>query len=246
MKKILTILVFMLLGFNLSGQLMSPAVGASQSSAVRTYEDVIDDYGVAWHVGAVANYTTVGDTVISQWDDETGNGNHLTQGGIAARPHYSGSVVTFDGADDWMKDDYVLVQPTFLFLVIKQVTWTIWDKLIDGYTGGGGALYQHTTTPKVKPYAGAYDGEISPTRDTWVIIRVLWHGASSKIILNGGVPVTGNFGTTDMDGIILGAASGGGSPSDCAFQEVIVFSSALSSADETLVLDHLNDTYTIY
>ncbi len=46
---------------------------------------------------------------VDQWDDKSGNGNHVSQGSAALKPHTGGSInslntLIFDGADDYMQN----------------------------------------------------------------------------------------------------------------------------------------------
>ena len=131
-------------------------------------------------------------------------GNHLTQHAETKRPTNQ----IFDGIDNFMwTAPITLIQPTFIYIVFKPITWTNADCIVDGRTSYSGMIYQSGSTPQIKAYAGTASGTVVATLNQYCVIRVLFSGASSKLILNGDDAVTGNFGVASMAGIALGAAA---------------------------------------
>jgi len=82
--------------------------------------------------------------------------------------------------------------------------------------------------------------------NTWGIVRILFNGASSELIINGGSATTGDFGSDDMGGIILGAQQSGAGWGNVEFKEIIIRKIADTPTNETAILDYLNTKYTIY
>jgi hypothetical protein len=60
-------------------------------------------------------------------------------------------------------------------------------------------------------YGGAaYSNESADlTLNEWHIVRILFNGANSFLQIDLHDPITGNFGTTNMGGVALGAVNGG-------------------------------------
>jgi hypothetical protein len=71
---------------------------------------------VWWDAADETSFTYSSGTDVSQWDDKSGNGYHLTQGTAAKQPSRSGSVngratVVFDGSNDSMSGSSVAMGP---------------------------------------------------------------------------------------------------------------------------------------
>ena len=134
-------------------------------------------------------------------------GNHLGQRDVTKRPVNG----LFDGSDDSMRTnatEHALVQPIFVYLLFKQITWTNTDMIFDGTTLNTTYMHQANASPKLRVSAGTPSDYDSLTLDTWGIARVYFNGANSKFIINNNVPITGNFGSNNMAGLQLGARGG--------------------------------------
>jgi hypothetical protein len=89
------------------------------------------DSTLGWWEVASANITTDGqDTVISQWNDMSGNDYHLVQATSVRQPKYAGDSVTFNGVDNFMSfsadEDSI---PVKMYIVVRLNTMggTIFD-----------------------------------------------------------------------------------------------------------------------
>lgn len=150
---------------------------------------------------------------ISQWDDRMGNFN-MVQATGDKQPTYQTSeiggkpIVRFDGTDDRMatSGNTGLGQPTTIFIVFKQLTWTSTEFIFDGRTAGSMQFYQFPTTPKLRLYAGTADSNIdnsSVTLNTFKYVTLRIDGASSYVRVNGGNQTSGSIGASSGDGFTL-------------------------------------------
>ena len=187
---------------------------------------------------------------VSQWGDYSGNGRHLVQGTGTNQPAYSAGVLTFDGLDNFMSAAFVLPSPVTAVMVVKQVSWTANDRILDGYNVDTSIIRQVTASPQIEAWGGSsYTSNSSDLAvgARGIVLRV-WDGASSVLRVNNGTEITDGSGTiSTTGGITLGARGGGGSEfSNIAVEELVVFNSALSLANRNSVITALNNALTVF
>lgn len=188
---------------------------------------------------------TVTGAGVSQWDDVSGNANHLKQGTDTNRPSKeSDGSILFDGVDNYLKADaFTLVQPETIYLLGKQITWALNDSIFDGNTSNTGRLYNLGITPKIGCYAGGSGAESTElTLDKDAVISVVFDhdNALNELQINHNAPATdATFGTADMGGFTLG--SNGASTNFTHFQakEALVFSTAHDANTREKVINYL-------
>ena len=203
-----------------------------------------------WFVHLV-NITKDGSDFVSIWDNKSGiNGiipGALLQASGSAQPECKVDGVEFDGFEEFMKCvAFTLIQPTMIYIVFKQVTWTSSDSILDGNTASSGLLYQTGTSPEMIAGAGGF----SPPQDnlpldTFGIVRVLFNGVSSKIIVNETTPITGNFGANNMSGFTLGARGSDSHYSNILVPEVFIRKIVDTAPNEQIIYNYLADKYSI-
>ena len=180
---------------------------------------------------------------VSQWDDVSGEGNHLKQATDTNKPskEVDGSIL-FDGVDNFLKADaFTLVQPETVYILFKQVTWTSGDRPWDGNSVASTTLFQTGTTPSLSLFAGATVAEVDLTLDTYGIVSSVINTTSSVLQLNNDSPVTGNTGTNDMGGFTLGARESAASFADIQVKEVLIYSTAHDAATRAKVIAYLSN-----
>lgn len=212
-----------------------------------SYPAVLDDGNtVAWFDSA-ENITKDGSNLVSAWGDKSGLSHHLLQAGAdAAKPLWSANGVLFDGTSDFMKcAAFTLVQPELIYMVFKQVTWTSADYIWDGNANLSGTLIQRTATPNFALYAGGYAADnANLALNTFGIIRALYSGAASKIIINETAPTTGTVTAgTSMGGFTLGSRSDGSSYSNIEVKEIIIRKIADTAPNEALIYEYLKKKF---
>lgn len=199
----------------------------------------------AWYRNATG--VTESGGFASQWDDYSGNGRHLVQGVGTNQPAYSAGVLTFDGVDNWMRVSFALAQPMTIVAVMKQVTWTGGDYIMDGASVNEVAAYQNTITPNFMLSAGAPLGNNGNLAiNTYGIVCLVANGASSSSRVNDTAKVSGSTGTNALTGYTIGAAGNSGSASNIATKEIVIFPSALSDANQSAVITALNNALTVF
>jgi len=150
--------------------------------------------------------------------------------------------ILFDGSSDFMKTPtFVLAAPCTIYLRLKQVTWTLNDYILDGFTGNTGVLFQQATTSKLSLYAGAQVAENSAhALDTWGSIGVVFNGAGSVLDING-TATTGNPGAANMAGLTIGSAgSGGGQWANVQVAEIVAYNVAHDTTQRAVVRAYLD------
>lgn len=207
---------------------------------------LIDGNTVAWYDAAESYITKDGSDLVSQWDDRSGNDNHLLQATATNQPLWSSDGVLFDGVDNYLRALFTIEQPEFIYTVLKQVTWVTSGRIFDGSTSVSGLLYQTGSSPNIVAHAGsASSPNTNLAVDTFGIIRLLFNGASSKLIVNDTTPITGDFGSSDMDGLTLGARGDEVTFGNIEVKEMIIRKIADSSTDEGLIYDYLKAKYSL-
>lgn len=198
--------------------------------------------------GLVANWDaqlgiTIG-TGVSIWADQSGNGNSLVQASTTRQPAFSGSgttsMVTFDGVNDSMKAIFTLNQPYTVYAVMKQLTWVGTRYLWDGTVVGQGGMIQHTSTPIITQYSGAFGGDNADlTLNTVKVICAVYNNASSTLSVNDGTKATGTIGTANPSGFTLGSNSSLIGATNIGVQEIAVYNIAHTAPQQTVIITAL-------
>ena len=100
-----------------------------------------------------------------------------------------------------------LNQPTSVYLLIQQKTWTNGRFIMDGSADATGTLYQSATTPGLKVHAGTASSQNNNAAlNNWVIVRIQFNGANGKFRIDETAEVAGNFGSNNMSKICFNSA----------------------------------------
>ncbi len=187
---------------------------------------------------------------LSTWTDFSTHSRDATQSG-GARPTYKTNVknslpaiLFVASSSQYMTGSLTLSQPVTLFAVVKHTSSgpQTFNFYFDGTTNRLALLRLDTSTPGYEAYAGS-DAAITVSADTnWHYLTAVVNGSSS-IVANNGSATTGLAAGSNSLGstYILG---GGYVPTPGAFMdgyiaEFIVYDTALSSGDRTLVQNYL-------
>lgn len=194
---------------------------------------------------------------VTTWEDQSGNGNDLAQSTSAAKPTYRTNVVNgkpvvrFDGTDDTMVTAAFaseLAQPNTIIAVALFATTATTNRMIcDGLAAGKRhAMYSHLNSGgKWTFYAGTTEvnGSVIAT-GAFHVVSAIYNGASSVLYLNGAQDATGNTGSNPLSGLRLGSFAGAAFLNgDIA--EILVYDSALSTADRESVEEYLMEKYAL-
>lgn len=222
---------------------------ASEIANLGMVNTLSDGNTVGWYdFSNVNTITKDGNNLVSLWADRLGSGRNLAQVTEAKRPLYTATGIRFDGAAQYIKASFTLIQPEFIYIVFKQITYTNGRIILDGNNVLGGMVRQVEPSPNLKAYAGTYSNAITTLAvDTFGILRVLFNGASSKIQHNANAAVTGNFGAGTMAGFSLGTTVDGnaGYCANIEVKEIIIRNVADAEATETAIYNYLKAKYSL-
>jgi hypothetical protein len=198
----------------------------------------------AWYDAALG-IALDGSSLVSQWDDQSGNALHLTQGTGAARPAMGTTAsgrpcLVFDGGDDILNATVAIPQPQTVFVVGK------WGGSGSGtmICGGGNQMRFW----RIDAVSANFEGNASNalqlfnvTPDAWHVHSMVLNGVASWYAQDFAVKVRGNAGVASATGIGVGGLTGFGAPhyANCSVAEVIVYARALSDGERVAVEQYL-------
>jgi hypothetical protein len=149
------------------------------------------------------------------WNDRRGAGPDLGLGaGALTSGICKGRVTAVLDGGDWLTATFANVQPLTLLIAVKCGVWTgATVNLADG-TGGDPNLVRRVAANQIQINAGAdltatFGSSLS---NRWVVIAVVFAGASSRIYEDGVLRASGNAGFDDSTGFTLGASQAGALP----------------------------------
>ena len=154
--------------------------------------------------------TTSADNKLSVWGDYLASGTIISQAVALNKPTKTATGILFNGDSSKMASNYLaLVQPTTIYLLVKQVTWADVQYILDGRDSDCGAIIQRLSTPNLRFYAGAALDATGTPLGEYGTIAVVYNGANSIGKVNANNPVTGSLGTRNMYSIRLGTGGSG-------------------------------------
>lgn len=202
--------------------------------------------------------TTDGDGV-TNWADQDANVGDLFAESAARSPALitngnpagDGDAIEFDGIANRMRvtGGFTLNQPVTLYSVMKQRVWTSGREFWDGNAAATMLTGQQTVTPRIKIFAGSAfvaDNDLMVV-DTWFITAFIFNGASSSIRLNNNTKTTGNPGTSNPGGFVLGSRANNINFSACSYARLLLYDTVEHSlAEQNQNIDALNAIYSVF
>ena len=216
-----------------------------------------EDYLFSYYPSYFAEYIStnvtmhISDTLVITWDDISGNSRDISNVSSVNLPAYklnmlNGKPILKFTGDDWLVGTFTIAQPLTIYIVFKQKTWTLNDRIFDGKTTASLMLSQNGTTPNLRIYAGSFITENTTLPvDTWGIASCIFNGASSSLQINDLTPITGNVGTATPTGFTIGGGDGG-SLSDIEVAHIIIFNAVHSSDVKSKMIQQLNLLWDVY
>lgn len=206
----------------------------------------------AWYDAAETSSITASSGAVSQWNDLSGNGYHLSQATAINQPITGANtinglnVIRFDGSNDWIANTTLpasQTQPWSIFIVAKAssaVTTT--RALMNPYSGDNGAGFLETATGVryVSAYFGAVGRGPSITDTNTNVFFWLASGTSSIVGANTTFSTVSAGTLTRGAGLIIGSNLQRTSEffnGDVA--EIIFFNYALTTAQRDQCRAHL-------
>lgn len=241
-----------------TGSSFMTATAGEEEEEPEAYPSILDDtHTVAWYISdSTANMTRDGNNLVSSWGDETANNHDLVEATTDYQPLWTATGIVFNHGNqvgetyhnwDRLRVSFAYDQPAMVYMVIRQLSWTADDYIMDGYNVDNLSLYQNGTTPDLKTYAGTASASNSNLAlNTWGILRIKYDGANSSFQVNKTSAITTNIGTNDPEGITLGRP--GNIDSNYGHFEVaeIIFRDVLDgSTDADAIYDYLNTKYSL-
>ena len=203
-----------------------------------------DISGLVGEFYATVGVTDDGGGEVSNWADQSGNGNDYLAT-FSARPTFSTSPdkITFNGTSNRLKTaTFTLNQPFTRVLLITQVSWTSGDFICDGFNTASAYMYQNNLSPEIRITAGGAELENAGiTIGVEGVLVGIWDnaGANSSIIVDDGTPVTGATGATGAAGLSLGNDAASNNGGNIVVRAELVYNKALSASEITSVTTYM-------
>lgn len=189
---------------------------------------------------------SVADGVTGSVTDLTGNGRTLASNAADSRRPLlrTGSVVhlEFDGIDDNMRAVFTANQPFTRISLLKQISWTVNEQLLDGASINSTYVPQTPSSPAfyVRSVSGIITPSPMPAVGNWFVLAEVYNGASSKVQINKNAAVTGTLGATNPGGItIAGRGDGAGTVfANIGWGGTLMVNGVASDADITATIEY--------
>ncbi|MDC1167903.1 hypothetical protein OAT36_03215, partial [Flavobacteriaceae bacterium] len=181
--------------------------------------------------------------LVSQWNDKSGNNNHLTQGTDANQPTTGTrtqnglNVLDFDGGDFFSKV-FAVAQPYTVFAIAK------WDdptasRSIFGNSDNSPITYLSHYSSVWRWYSASQQVDASATDSNYHLFSAVANGATAETELwMDGTSEGTSSGTAGLDGVTVGGAGGTGSWIG-TIGEVVLLSSDASDSDRQKIEGYL-------
>lgn len=200
-----------------------------------------------------ASFTFSTGAVVSQWNDESGQSNHVSQATVGKQPTRVAAalngkaVVRFDGVNDLLACTYgaTLTQPTTVMLVAKSAV-NEEAYLFDGSTSSNRhAVFFAPTTFRWSYYAGTTVNSSTGSDTSFHVIAAIFNGTGSTLRIDGVEVSSSTPGTGTMAGITLGSNQAETLPLEGDIAEVVVWNTALSLRDMKQMEAYLANRYAL-
>lgn len=175
------------------------------------------------------------------WESQGGTANFTFNDSptMVANATPKRDAVRFNGTTQYGIATIGLTQPYTIYLVMKQVSWTLNDRVFaDKDVALRSLLSQAGTTPNMEMFSGLNTNPDLAVGD-YGIITCVFNGASSKIRTNLSAEVTGNSGTNSATGITLAAYYNQSQPSNIEVAYIVVRTGADNTATQNIMINNL-------
>jgi hypothetical protein len=204
------------------------------------------DTARAWYDYLNSNVMKDGANAVYNWGDINPEGNDLLQALGSAQPLWTETGILFDGIQQFLKTlPFVLDQPTFIYLVLKQVTWTSSRVFMDGNANGTGRIIQLSAAPGLKSYAGLFSSQLDLTIGTYGILRGLFNNSNSKFEINQTASWSGDAGTNNMGGLTLGSNGNGTANANIEVKGGAIFDKEPTPEENQAIYDYFKTYYNL-
>ena len=201
---------------------------------------------LACGIGASPSNMTLVSGLISQWNDESGNGYHETQGTATNRPTYNSSLLSnaigtfgggvFDGNDFLRNTNVAFTRVTGSFQIIffRKKRLTVTEVYSEAGTTSTYEVFSSLNNSNLNLFNGTTStNSIGYTLNDFMILQAHFNGASSYVQINelSRYTIPNNIGTTSGVGTTSGAQFSGSSGALMDMLEKVTYSSKPSDAN---------------
>jgi hypothetical protein len=180
---------------------------------------------------------------LTQWDDSSGNANHLTGSSPTYQTAELNALPVVDGVDDRLSAAFTLAQPTTVFIVAQyHAARSANDTLFDGGPGLMNSMRAYRVVTGISLYAGGTLEDVALAMDvqtSYHYYTAIFNGASSSLKADEGTADTGSPGTASPSGFTLASHGNVGEFGPVNVAEAFIFDSSLSAGDQTSMRDYL-------
>ena len=193
--------------------------------------------------------TKDGSNKVSQWNDKSGQGNHVSQSTAGSQPLWVDSaqnskpLIRFDGSDDSLfRNTYTggaITQPATVFAVLKMGD-TYYKMQMDSKDGSNRFAIASGNSSAITFVM--YGGAELETLNHYTNMRqytLTYNGASSVARQSKTAYMSGNAGTMSMIGLILGDDWNGSSNSECDWCELLIYEGTVADSVRDSIEDYL-------
>lgn len=219
----------------------------------------------AWYDASASSSITLNAGNVSQWNDLSGSGFHLTQSTAANQPAYITNGINSRPSLQWpsasasnnirlTNSSFTMTRPYTVFVVarstLKSGQGAYQAAIIDSFQNNLAALFFNatiSTVPLLLNYGTQLTGANITHPATFLATATAQSGGNQgSIRVNGGSATSGTVGTNTYDGLSVGQLRGNPSPINTGFAfsgqiaELLFYgTSSLSSASESAVRSYL-------
>lgn len=217
---------------------------------------------LACGIGASPSNMTLVSGAISQWNDESGNNYHVTQGTITSRPAYvSNLLVTsvgtfgggaFDGANDFLQNTaagFTRAAGSFEMFLMRKKRLSVTDVYSEATSGNFYEIYSLANNPTILLFNGSIStNALGYTINDFFILQVHWNGANSYMQINelSRYTIPNNLGTNSSVGTTIAATFTGSFSAQMDLLEKLVYSSKPSDANITTIINRWKSKFGLW
>jgi hypothetical protein len=199
---------------------------------------------------------TLNGSTVSQWNDLSGNGRHLTQGTASAQPLFVANGINGQPAVEFVSTDILdcaaatwgsaVAQPATLY-VVAYIDQSTQRDVFDNVAGADRWILGTTAAPNPQPFFFAGSSLLTPTQavTSATVWGVIANGGSTSIYLNDSqtAKVTGAGGSNSIGSLRLGASNTGTVPDVGRTAELILYSGSHNATTRQQVFRYLGSRY---
>lgn len=216
---------------------------------------------LACGIGASPSNMTLVSGLISQWNDESGNGYHETQGTATNRPTYNSSLLTnavgtfgggvFDG-NDFLRNTnaaFTRVTGSFQIIFFRKKRLTVTEVYSEAGTTSTYEVFSNLNNSNLNLFNGTTStNSIGYSLNDFMILQAHFNGASSYVQINelSRYTIANNIGTTSGVGTTSGAQFSGSNGALMDMLEKVTYSSKPSDANIVNIINRFKSKFGLW